>query len=690
MQSFEQLQVRFLDRIVYSLELLIDLKTAKKFGEKAWLQSEGVEDKLKEAGSQAAKLRTQARAMGRVFSFDHLVTRFDLSPLEANVLLIALAPSIEPEIRDRIGHFYNDMNQDFLTIDFALKLFLDDRTERLDALKYFTRDAKLFKNELLYLRMPRMIRNPGFQHHSIVMSEHVASYIMGLSVLDRLLIAFAGMEDTPVKPDDLYMDGEEKQRLIDLTTGWSAGDVTDTPLVFEVEGRAGTGKSKLSNMIATVVGRPLIRVDSAKMANTDANFSEVTSTLFHEAWMRNAVLVFEQADALFGKKDPRLPVLYEGISRYPGLVFLITTAHSQLSPSLERLVSYKVKMDLPSSGARLNLWTRALNDAGIAASDLDIAMLANTFEITGAQVENAVRMAINITASRGLEHVGKAELEEGAYAQIRAELDDYALKRRIRLTLDDLILPDHEKDSVREVMDAAKNRAFIMTKWGFDRRLATGKGLVVMFIGEPGTGKTLCAEILASELDQGLYQISIPRIMSKYIGETEKNIEQVFQQARATNSILLFDEADALFTKRVKVQTSIDRFSNMEVNLLLQEIERFNGIVILTSNLEKNIDKAFERRINFKIRFPFPEPVYRAEIWEKLFPRECPLDDSIEWDIVGENFELSGGHIKNAVLRAAYMAARRREPVSMKNIIDAAEAEAKAAGRLFRRPQTDD
>lgn len=690
MQEFEQIQIRFLDRIVYSLELLTDLKTANKFGEIAWVQSEGIEDKLKEAANQAAQLRMKARAMGRVFSFDHLVTRFDLSPLEANVMLVALAPSIEPEFRDRVGHFYNDMNQDFLTIDFAMKLFLDNRTERLDALKYFTGDASLFKNELLYLRMPQNIRNPGFQHHSIVMSEHVASYIMGLSVLDRLLVDFARLEDVSVKAEDLYMDEEEKQRLIDLARGWSSWDVAESPLVFEVEGRAGTGKSKLSGMIASEAGRSLIRVDSAKMANTDADFAEAASTLFHEAWMRNTILVFEQAEFLFGKKDPRLPVLYDGIARYPGMVFLITSSHGQLSPDLERLVSYKVKMDMPGTGARRKLWARAIGDAGIVVSDLDIAFLANTFEITGAQVDNAVSMAVNISASRGLANVGKAELEEGAYAQIRAELDDYAMKRRIRLTLDDLILPAQEKGSVREVMDAAKNRAFIMTEWGFDRRLVTGKGLVVMFIGEPGTGKTLCAEILASELDQGLYQISIPRIMSKYIGETEKNIEQVFQQARATNSILLFDEADALFTKRVKVQTSIDRFSNMEVNLLLQEIERFNGIVILTSNLEKNIDKAFERRINFKIRFPFPEPDYRAKIWETLFPRECPLDDNIEWDIVGQNFELSGGHIKNAVLRAAYMAARHRQPVSMQNIIDAAEAEAKAAGRLFRRPQLDE
>ncbi len=690
MGEFERLQHAFLDQVVHSLELLIDLKTAKRNGEEKWLHNDGFDDMMRESTNRAEQLRLQARAMGRVFSFDHLVARFDLSPLEANVLLLALAPTVEPEFNARVGNFYGG-SLDLITIDFALKLFLDDRIERLAALKYFTPDATLFKNELLYLRMYRnTFNNAGFQHHAIIMPEHVASYITGLEVLDRLLTGFATIRNEDVSEDRLYMDQVEKQRVIDLAKGWAADVQPTEPLVLEVEGRAGSGKTLLSRVLASVILRPLIRVDTAKMAETDEDFSEVSRTLFHEAWMRNAVLVFEHAEFLFGQKNPRLPLLYDGISRYPGMVVLITRDHSQLDPGLERVVSYRVKLGMPSQADRLKIWTNTLDQQGIELSKLELAKLANTFEITGAQIENAVRMAINITASRGLETTGKAELEEGAYAQIRAELDEYALKRRVDLSLDDLILPETEKESVRQVMDAAKNRTFIMTQWGFDRRLVTGKGLVVMFIGEPGTGKTFCAEILASELGQGLYQISIPRIMSKYIGETEKNIEQVFQQARATNSILLFDEADALFTKRVKVQTSIDRFSNMEVNLLLQEIERFNGIVILTSNLEKNIDKAFERRINFKIRFPFPEPKYRALIWQTLFPRECPLADDIDWETIGQNFELSGGHIKNAVLKAAYMAARHRRPVSMQDIINAAEAEARAAGKLFRRPQEED
>ena len=217
-----------------------------------------------------------------------------------------------------------------------------------------------------------------------------------------------------------------------------------------------------------------------------------------------------------------------------------------------------------------------------------------------------------------------------------------------------------------------------------------GKGICCLLKGEPGTGKTLCAEILAAELGMKLYQISIPKIVSKFIGETEKNIAKIFSTARANHSMLLFDEADSLFTKRVSVENAIDRFSNMETNMLLQEIERFEGIVILTTNLDKNIDDAFSRRIQFKIDFPFPTPENRAIIWRALVPKECPIADDIDFDDLGESFELSGGYIKNAVVRAAYRAAARQGEITYDDIEFAAEQECKSAGKLFRSASAQD
>ena len=688
-KDFERLQLEFIERSVFLMEMLIDLALAKKYKEDKWLRSEGFDEKFEEVQQQLHEIRAKANEFNKIFSFDYLVMRFDLTEIEANILLMALIPSVDTEVVEKIRNYYGG-TIDYMSIDFILKVLFEDPVDRLDALTIFSQSSKLVANDLIEIS-PVIGGLPGLQGYKVEMPEHVAAYILGKDVLSGKIREFATIEHPENSPDEIEMDEEDKNTLIRMIKGWqqSFNVNADRSLIVEIEGRPGSGKTLLSSILAATIDRPLIRVDCSKMA-TIPEFAERAKALFHEAWMRTAVVVFEGADYIFSKKQTYLPVLYEGFERYPNFYVLTTNDHKELDKGIDRWVAYKVTLGIPTSDQRLKIWERGLKDLPVDIDDVKLAGLANSFELTPAQILNAIRMARDIAGAKGLKVITKEELEDGAYAQIRAELDEYAMKRRIKLTFDDLVLPPDEKRAVMDILDAARNKQFIMTRWGFGKRLVTGKGLVVMFIGEPGTGKTLCAEILASQLGQGLYQISIPRIMSKYIGETEKNIERVFRQAKATNSILLFDEADALFTKRVKVQSSVDRFSNMEINLLLQEIERFDGIVILTSNLEKNIDKAFERRINFKIRFPFPGPKYRAEIWKKHFPPECPIADDIDWEAVGQAFEFAGGHIKNAVLRAAYMAAKEKSPVSMRHIIAAAEAEAKAAGKLFRRPDIEE
>ena len=203
--------------------------------------------------------------------------------------------------------------------------------------------------------------------------------------------------------------------------------------------------------------------------------------------------------------------------------------------------------------------------------------------------------------------------------------------------------------------------------------------------GEPGTGKTFCAEILAGELGMGLNVVSVPQVMSKWVGETEKNLSRMFSHARAQNTMLMFDEADALFTTRVKVETASDRFSNMEVNQLLQEIDRFEGIVILTTNLESSMDRAFQRRVSFHVVFPMPEVEDRARIWRTLLPAEAPTDGRLNFQELAASYELAGGHIKNILVRAAYRARARGQPIDMALLNEVAEDECRAAGKLYRK-----
>jgi SpoVK/Ycf46/Vps4 family AAA+-type ATPase len=350
-------------------------------------------------------------------------------------------------------------------------------------------------------------------------------------------------------------------------------------------------------------------------------------------------------------------------------------------------------MGLPEMRERQKIWELHVPQGAELADDVDLDDLATRFEVTGGQVRNA--WAVAVRRAEALQGISQGEperkplidqelLRRAAQTQIRANMEDYSVRSKVDLSMDALVLPDETHALIDEVLQACKNRVFVMSKWGFGRRLVTGKGICVLFKGEPGTGKTFCSEILASALGMKLYQVSIPKIVSKYIGETEKNISKIFHSARASHSMLLFDEADSLFAKRVSVENAIDRHSNMETNLLLQEIERFEGITILTTNLDKNMDDAFARRIQFKINFPFPDDIHRSLIWRRLIPPECPVADDIDFDELGANFELSGGHIKNAVVRAAYRAAARDSSITYKDVEFAAEQECKNAGKLFR------
>jgi SpoVK/Ycf46/Vps4 family AAA+-type ATPase len=235
---------------------------------------------------------------------------------------------------------------------------------------------------------------------------------------------------------------------------------------------------------------------------------------------------------------------------------------------------------------------------------------------------------------------------------------------------------------MREFIARVKHKRRVYDDWGFSRKMAKGLGLSALFSGEPGTGKTMVAGIIAEELSLDLYQIDLSRIVSKYVGETEKNLAELFDAAEAGHAILLFDEADSLFAKRTEVKSSVDRYANLEVNYLLQRMEAFGGIVILTTNMDSAIDDAFRRRISFRVNFPFPEPEDRRRLWEVMLPAAAEVAGDIDFDLLARKYEMSGGYIRNAVLRAAFLAADDGTGITMSHMRRAANLEYAAMGKV--------
>jgi hypothetical protein len=225
-----------------------------------------------------------------------------------------------------------------------------------------------------------------------------------------------------------------------------------------------------------------------------------------------------------------------------------------------------------------------------------------------------------------------------------------------------VVLPPETLDSLLELIARIKHRRTVYESWGFDDVMSTSRGVTALFEGGPGTGKTLVATAIASELGMDLYRVDVSRIMSKWIGETEQNLAKLFDAAEDGNAIILFDEADSLFAKRTEVKTSVDRYANVEVNYLLQRFDTFEGIAILTTNFGTSIDGAFKRRLSFRLTFPFPDEEMREQLWKTHLPRNVPRAGEFDFTALARRYKLSGGYIRNAILRAAFRAAEEHQP----------------------------
>jgi hypothetical protein len=341
----------------------------------------------------------------------------------------------------------------------------------------------------------------------------------------------------------------------------------------------------------------------------------------------------------------------------------------------ERLEGLRIHLAAMSAPDRKRIWTEHL---GTAAQDMNgyldrivdhfqfdepgiqISALAARERIAAEEESDAGRMAGQITWNICRQHA-------------RRSLENLGQRLEPRGTWDDLILPDQQIETLRQIVVHVRRRAIVNEHWGFAARYERGLGLSVLFSGPTGTGKTMAAEIVAAELDLDLYRIDLASVVSKYIGETEKNLRRIFDAAEESSAILLFDEADALFGKRSEVRDSHDRYANLEVSYLLQRVEAYRGVAILTTNMQHALDSAFMRRIRFIVQFPFPDAGSRARIWQRIFPSATPIG-LLDYERLAQ-LNVSGGVIRNIAMHAAFRAAEDQEPISMKHLFAASRTE---------------
>jgi SpoVK/Ycf46/Vps4 family AAA+-type ATPase len=517
----------------------------------------------------------------------------------------------------------------------------------------------------------------------------VAHYLLGRRCLDDALNAFARLVLPNTALDELILDPSMVDALLRRLDQWLPEAArkrrehkASSALSIHLRGGSGLGKSALVRALARQLGMAVIECDcSLLQAQDPQSAAEDLLELLHAGVLLGALVAFDRIDLLL-PGGPVLAALRRGLDSISAVVFLLGEAELSENTGLPWRSLVDLQLNPPDADEREAIWMRELQHASLH-EDVEAGLLANQYPLSGAQIRNAARDAI-LKSENG--RLNLEALSDSASDQLRADLSEYARPRATKLGLDDLVLPPTEKESIREIITACKQRATVLHKWGLRRRLAYGTGIVALFAGEPGTGKTLSSQIIAEAVGMSLYQIAIPSIVSKWIGETERNISLIFRRARASKAILLLDEADSLLATRTEVKDSTDRYANMSTNQLLQEIEAFEGVVILTSNREQNLDPAAERRILFRVHFPFPGPDERAELWRRLLPLEArPKQSKIDFEYLGELYELSGGHIKNVIMRAAYAAMDAGQELGTELLSQAAEKECRAIGKLIKR-----
>lgn len=488
--------------------------------------------------------------------------------------------------------------------------------------------------------------------------ERVLHFITGINYPDpQIAVLMAPVASAATLPDSYHALAGETARRMERTI--------ERPPCIQIVGDQPQAALQLAGEMAEAIGLGLLPLDGARLAGWSDDVHGLCRLIERECLLLPAMPVIEWDGAGL---EHIVRCVMEELS-----IRLLVVGRAALQC---RRANRTVRLARPGADERERLWRAALGPALANTLNGELELVASQFPL-GAHEINAAGAQIR-------ERIGEGETWRTAVSAVcRAiaspRLDELAERIETRADWNDLVLPQAQRDVLAQIIAQVRARRRVYGEWGFGARLARGLGVSVLFSGESGTGKTLAAEVVAGELGLDLYRIDLSGVVSKYIGETEKNLARVFSAAEDSGAVLLFDEADALFGKRSEVKDSHDRYANIEVSYLLQRMEAYSGLAILTTNQRTALDHAFERRLRFIVNFPFPDVQQREAIWRKTFPAEMPLGD-ISFSRLAQ-LHVTGGVIRNIALNAAFLAADADRPLGMAELAQAARAEIAKAER---------
>ena len=596
------------------------------------------------------QLQLAAVALPAAAALDTLCAGFGLSPFERDLLLLCAGPELDASFGPLLAEAGGDPARPQPTFSLALAALPDAHWSALAP------EAPLRR-----WRLVEVAAGPALVTSPLRLDERVLHYLLGVNYLDNRL---AGIVE-PVRAAGPLAPSH--QALAGRMAGLWAQPLAAGPLpVVQLRGPESADRREIAAAACRSLGWELFALAAADLPADPRELEALMRLWEREAILARAALLLD-CDELDAADPARQRAAIRLARVLDGPLIL---AGREPRPLAGR-PSVSLEVARPAFQERRLLWQQALG--GRAASmDGQIEALAAQFSLGAAAIRDA---AVEAAGALPEGHAGSEgeRLWQACRSRSRPRLDELAQRIHSPATWDDLVLPPAQLQTLRDLAGQVRQRTKVYEQWGFAAHSSRGLGISALFAGASGTGKTLAAEVIANELQLDLYRIDLSQVVSKYIGETEKNLRRVFDAAEDGGAVLLFDEADALFGKRSEVKDSHDRYANIEISYLLQRMEAYRGLAILTTNMKDALDTAFLRRIRFVVHFPFPDAGQRAEIWRRMFPPATPTEGLDIGRLARLN--IAGGNIRNIALNAAFLAADAGEPVRMAHLLRAAQLE---------------
>ena len=600
---------------------------------------------------------------------NRLAQAFGLGVVERDIALLCLLPELDIRYRRIYGYLQDDASRSHPTIELIAQIVLHKIGSLEGARALLSPAGPLFRNRILVSSG----QEEGHSSRFVRLDDRIAAFLLASDEPDARCRGMVRLLP-PGRWESLLLPADLLTELRDF-----ASHIKDQPAVV-FYGPYGSGKESAARAIATQHDRLLLAFDVEAALREPAKWEETVELAFREARLLGAAIYADGIDHL--QEDERPAHLGQYLLRaahaFPGIAFLAGSAHPDPSRRFQDSGLVRFEFPVPPFDLRRRIWMVALQfESLIESSEAMAPRLAAAFQITEGQVRDAVAAARAAARLRSFSNpqITADDLQAACRKQAGRRLLGFA--RRIeptrQLTLDDVILSEPNKTQVRELLHRVRLRSRVEREMHFERKIALGKGLVVLLAGAPGTGKTLCAELIANQQGIDLYKVDASAVVSKWVGQTEKNLSRVFAEAEDSDALLFFDECDSLFGQRGETGSEASgRWANLQVNYLLTRIEEYSGVVVLATNLRKNIDEAFIRRIQVIIDFPTPDAAMRFQIWKRTLPAASTAITDVELQDIASRFALTGGNMRNASIDAAFRAlAAGREKIGIRDLVDA-------------------